>query len=55
MEKILKFFLILAGVVFVVVSMLVFSYFINKQSKLDMKELEEIVEKEIKEKHEKQN
>ena len=53
MEKIFKSILILAGIVFVVVSMLVFSYFIDKQSNLDMKELEEIVEKEMIRKHEK--
>ena len=53
MEKIFKSILILAGIVFVVVSMLVFSYFIHKQSNLDMKELEEIVEKEMIQKHEK--
>jgi uncharacterized membrane protein AbrB (regulator of aidB expression) len=47
LEKILFFLVILA----LVLSAFVFSYFINKQSKLDMEELEQIVEKEIQEKH----
>jgi hypothetical protein len=47
LEKILFFLVILA----LVLSAFVFSYFINKQSKLDMEELEQMVEKEIQEKH----
>ena len=43
LEKILFFLVILA----LVLSAFVFSYYIQTQSKLDMEELEQIVEKEI--------
>jgi Tfp pilus assembly protein PilO len=48
LEKILFFLVILT----LVLSAFVFSYYIQTQGKLDMQELEEIVEKELKEKHE---
>ena len=38
-------------IVVILLSTCVFSYFIQKQSQLDMKELEEIVEMELSEKH----
>jgi len=38
-------------IVVILLSTCVFSYFIQKQSHLDMKELEEIVEMELSEKH----
>ena len=47
LEKILFFLVIIA----LVLSAFVFSYFINKQSKLDMKELEQMVEEELQETH----
>ena len=47
LEKVL-FFLI---IVVLVLSACVFSFYIQKQSKLDMTELEQIVEKEIQESH----
>jgi hypothetical protein len=47
LEKILFFLVILT----LVLSAFVFSYYIQTQSKLDMQELEQIVEKEIIEKH----
>ena len=49
LEKILFFLVILA----LVLSAFVFSYYIQTQSKLDMQELEQIVEKEIIQYHEK--
>jgi hypothetical protein len=49
LEKILFFLIILL----LVISAFVFSYYIQEQSKLDMQELEEIVDKEIQENHEK--
>ena len=42
-------------IVVILLSTCVLSYFIEKQSHLDMKELEEIVEKELLEKHGNQN
>jgi hypothetical protein len=47
LEKMLFFLVILT----LVLSAFVFSYYIQEQSKLDMQELEEIVEKEIQETH----
>jgi hypothetical protein len=47
LEKILFFLVILV----LILSAFVFSYYIQDQSQLDMKELEEIVEKELQEKH----
>jgi cell division protein FtsL len=47
LEKILFFLIILA----LILSAFVFSYYIQTQSKLNMQELEQIVEKEIQEKH----
>ena len=47
LEKILFLLVIIA----LILSACVFSYYIGKQSRLDMKELEEIVEKELLEKH----
>jgi len=47
LEKILFFLFILT----LVLSAFVFSYYIQKQSELDMQELEQIVEKESQEKH----
>jgi cell division protein FtsL len=47
LEKILFFLVILT----LVLSAFVFSYYIQAQSKLDMQELEQIVEKELQEKH----
>jgi hypothetical protein len=47
LEKILFFLVILV----LILSAFVFSYYIQTQNKLDMRELEEIVEKEIQEKH----
>jgi hypothetical protein len=47
LEKILFFLVILV----LVLSAFVFSYYIQTQSKLDMEELEQIVEKEIQETH----
>ena len=51
LEKFLFFLVILA----LVLSAFVFSYYIQTQSKLDMKELERLVEKEIEESHGKRN
>ena len=51
LEKMLFFLVILT----LVLSAFVFSYYIQEQSKLDMQELEEIVEKEIQETHGKRN
>jgi Tfp pilus assembly protein PilO len=51
LEKILFFLIILA----LILSAFVFSYYIQTQSKLDMQELEQIVEKEIQETHGKRN
>ena len=51
LEKFLFFLVILA----LVLSAFVFSYYIQTQSKLDMQELEQIVEKEIQETHGKRN
>ena len=51
LEKILFFLVILA----LVSSAFVFSYYIQTQNKLDMQELEQIVEKEIQENHGKGN
>ena len=51
LEKFLFFLVILA----LVLSAFVFSYYIQTQSKLDMQELEKIVEKEIEESHGKRN
>jgi len=51
LEKILFFLVILA----LVLSAFVFSYYIQTQSKLDMQELEKLVEKEIEESHGKRN
>ncbi len=42
-------------IVVILLSTCVFSYFIQKQSQLDMKELEEIVEMELLEKHGNEN
>ena len=47
LEKILFFSVILL----LILSAFVFSYYIQEQSKLDMRELEEIVDKEIQENH----
>ena len=47
LEKILFFLIIIA----LALSACVFSYYIQTQSKLDMQELEQLVEKEIQEKH----
>jgi Tfp pilus assembly protein PilO len=47
LEKFLFFLLILA----LILSAFVFSYYIQNQSHLDMQELEEMVEKELQEKH----
>ena len=47
LEKILLFLVILA----LVLSAFVFSYYIQDQSQLNMQELEQIVEKELQEKH----
>lgn len=47
LEKILFFLVILT----LVLSAFVFSYYIQEQSKLDMQELEEIVDKEMHENH----
>jgi len=47
LKKILFFLVILV----LILSAFVFSYYIQTQNKLDMQELEEIVEKEIQEKH----
>lgn len=47
LEKILFFLVILT----LVLSAFVFSYYIQTQGKLDMQELEQIVEKELQEKH----
>jgi len=49
LEKILFFLVILA----LILSAFVFSYYIQTQNKLDMRELEQIVEKEIIQYHEK--
>jgi hypothetical protein len=51
LEKILFFLVILV----LILSAFVFSYYIQTQSKLDMQELEQIVEKEIQETHGKRN
>ena len=51
LEKIL--FLLL--IIVLILSACVSSYYISKQSHLDMKELEETVEKELLEKHDKRN
>ena len=51
LEKILFFSVILL----LILSAFVFSYYIQEQSKLDMRELEEIVDKEIQENHGKRN
>ena len=47
LEKILFFLVILV----LILTAFVFSYYIQDQSKLDMRELEQIVEKEIQEAH----
>ena len=47
LEKILFFLVILV----LILSAFIFSYYIQDQSKLDMQELEQIVEKELQEKH----
>jgi len=47
LEKTLFFLVILV----LILSAFVFSYYIQDQSKLDMQELEQIVEKELQEKH----
>ena len=49
LEKILFFW----GILVLILSAFVFSYYIQDQSKLDMQELEQIVEKEIIQYHEK--
>jgi cell division protein FtsB len=51
LEKILFFLVILS----LILSAFVFSYYIQTQSKLDMRELEQIVEKEIQENDRKRN
>jgi Tfp pilus assembly protein PilO len=51
LEKILFFLVILL----LVLSAFVFSYYIQTQSKLDMRELEQMVEKEIQQTHGKRN
>jgi hypothetical protein len=51
LEKILFFSVILL----LILSAFVFSYYIQEQSKLDMQELEQIVEKELQENHGKRN
>lgn len=53
MNQILEKILFLLVILVLMLSAFVFSYFIHKQSNLDMKELEEIVEKEMIQKHEK--
>jgi cell division protein FtsL len=47
LEKILFFLIIIA----LILTAFVFSYYIQAQSKLDMQELEQMVEKELQEKH----
>jgi len=47
LEKILLFLVILT----LILSVFVFSYYIQTQSELDIQELEQIVEKELQEKH----
>jgi hypothetical protein len=47
LEKILFFLVILT----LILSVFVFSYYIQTQSELDIQELEQIVEKELQEKH----
>ena len=47
LEKILFFLIILA----IILSAFVFSYYIQTRSKLDMEELEQLVEKEMQETH----
>jgi len=49
--QILEKILLLSVILLLILSACVSSYYIGKQSHLDMKELEEIVEKEILEKH----
>ena len=49
--QILEKILFLLVIIVLILSACVFSYYIGKQSYLDMKELEEIVEKELLEKH----
>ena len=51
LEKILFFLVILV----LILSAFVFNYYIQTQSKLDMQELKQIVEKELQETHGKQN
>jgi cell division protein FtsB len=48
---ILKNILFFSVILVLILSAFVFSYYIQDQSKLDMRELEQIVEKEIQEKH----
>ena len=50
---ILKKILFLWGILILILTAFVFSYYIQDQSKLDMQELEQIVEKEIIQYHEK--
>ena len=52
---ILEKILFLWGILILILSAFVFSYYIQTQSELDMQELEQIVEKEIQEIHEKRN
>ena len=52
MNKILEKFLFFLVILLLLLSAFVFNYYIQKQSKLDMQELEQIVEKEMREKHE---
>ena len=51
MTPILKKFLFFLIILALILSAFVFSYYIQTQSKLDMRELEEIVDKEIHENH----
>jgi hypothetical protein len=48
---ILEKILFLLVIIVLILSACVSSYYVGKQSQLDMKELEEIVEKELQEKH----
>ena len=52
---ILEKILFLWGILILILSAFVFSYYIQTQSELDMQELEQIVEKEIQEIHERRN
>lgn len=55
MNKILEKILFFLVIILLLLSAFVFSYYIQKQSKLDIQELEQIVEREIQETHGKRN